>query len=37
MPALTIRQDLPPRGLRHLARFEPDRPASMRMLAIANA
>jgi hypothetical protein len=37
MPALTIRQDLPPRELRRLARFEPDRRASMRMLAIANA
>ena len=37
MPALAIRQDLPAAELRRLARFEPDRRASMRLLAIANA
>jgi transposase len=37
MPALAIRQDLSPGELRRLARFEPDRRASMRLLAIANA
>ena len=37
MPALAIRQDLKPTELRRLARFEPDRRASMRLLAIANA
>ncbi len=37
MPALAIRQDLTPTELRRLARFEPDRRASMRLLAIANA
>ena len=37
MPALAIRQDLPPSELRRLARFELDRRASMRLLAVANA
>ena len=37
MAALAIRQDLSPSELRRLARFEPDRRASMRLLAIANA
>jgi putative transposase len=37
MPALAIRQDLSAAELRRLARFEPDRRASMRLLAIANA
>ena len=37
MPALAIRQDLTPTELRRLARFEPDRRASMRLLAITNA
>ena len=37
MPALAICQNLPPTELRRLARFEPDRRASMRLLAIANA
>ena len=37
MPALAIRRDLSPGELRRLARFEPDRRASMRLLAIANA
>ena len=37
MPALAIRQDLTPTELRRLARFEPDRRASMRLLAIADA
>jgi hypothetical protein len=37
MPALAIRQDLPATELRRLARFEPDRRAGMRLLAIANA
>jgi transposase len=37
MPALAICQDLPPTELRRLARFEPNRRASMRLLAIANA
>jgi transposase len=37
MPALTIRQDLSAPALRRLARFEPDRRAGMRLLAIANA
>jgi transposase len=37
MPALAIRQDLPPAELRRLARFEPDRRAGMRLLAIASA
>jgi transposase len=37
MPALAIRQDLPAAELRRLARFEPDRRAGMRLLAVANA
>ena len=37
MPALSIRQDLSAAELRRLARFEPDRRAGMRLLAIANA
>ena len=39
MPALAIpiRQDLPAMELRRMARFEPDRWAGMRLLAIANA
>lgn len=37
MPALAICQDLTPTELRRLARFELDRRASMRLLAIANA
>ena len=37
MPALAICRDLSPAELRRLARFEPDRRASMRLLAIANA
>jgi transposase len=37
MPALAIRQDLSAAALRRLARFEPDRRAAMRLLAIANA
>ena len=37
MPALAIRQDLCATELRRLARFEPDRRAGMRLLAIANA
>jgi hypothetical protein len=37
MPALAIRRDLSPSELRRLARFELDRRASMRLLAIANA
>ena len=37
MAALAICQDLSPSELRRLARFEPDRRASMRLLAIANA
>ena len=37
MAALAIRQDLSPSELCRLARFEPDRRASMRLLAIANA
>lgn len=37
MPALAIRQDLSPAELRRLARFEPARRASMRLVAIANA
>jgi transposase len=37
MPALAICRDLPPAELRRLARFERDRRASMRLLAIANA
>jgi transposase len=37
MSALAICQDLPPTELRRLARFESDRRASMRLLAIANA
>jgi transposase len=37
MPALAIRQDRSATELRRLARFEPDRRAAMRLLAIANA
>ena len=37
MPALAIRQDLSAAELRRLARFDPDRRSSMRLLAIANA
>jgi hypothetical protein len=37
MLALAIRQDLSAAELRRLARFEPDRRASMRLLAIAIA
>jgi putative transposase len=37
MPALAIREDLSATELRRLARFEPDRRATMRLLAIANA
>jgi transposase len=37
MPALEICQELSADELRRLARFEPDRRASMRLLAIANA
>jgi transposase len=37
MPALAIRQDLSAAELRRLARFELDRRASMRLLAIAKA
>ena len=37
MPALAIRPDLGAAELRRLARFEPDRRAGMRLLAIANA
>lgn len=37
MPALAICRDLPPRELRRLARFEPDRRASMRLLAVVNS
>lgn len=37
MPAVAIRQDLSAAELRRLARFEPDRRSSMRLLAIANA
>ena len=37
MPALAIRRDLPAAELRRLARREPDRRATMRLLAIANA
>jgi hypothetical protein len=37
MPALAIREELPATELRRLARFEPDRRAGMRLLAIANA
>jgi transposase len=37
MPAVAICRNLPPTELRRLARFEPDRRASMRLLAIANA
>jgi transposase len=37
MPALAIREGRSPGELRRLARFEPDRRASMRLLAIANA
>jgi transposase len=37
MPALATRQDLAGGGLRRLARFEPDRRAGMRLLAVANA
>lgn len=37
MPALAIRRDLSTTELRGLARFEPDRRAAMRLLAIANA
>ena len=37
MPALAIRQDLSAAELRRLARFEPNRRAAMRLLAIANA
>ena len=37
MPALAIRQDLSAAELRRLARREPDRRATMRLLAIANA
>jgi transposase len=37
MPALAICQDLSAAELRRLARFEPDRRAAMRLLAIANA
>jgi putative transposase len=35
--ALAIRDDLPPEALRRHARHEPNRRASLRMLAIANA
>jgi hypothetical protein len=34
---LPIRDDLAPEALRRLARREPDRPASGRMFAVANA
>jgi putative transposase len=37
MPALAIRRDLSAAELRRLGRFEPDRRAAMRLLAIANA
>jgi hypothetical protein len=37
MPAPAIREELPATELRRLARFEPDRRAGMRLLAIANA
>jgi hypothetical protein len=37
LPALAIRQDLSAAELRRLARFEPDRRAAMRLLAIAIA
>ena len=37
MPALAIRQDLPPAALRRLARHEPNRRAAMRLLAVAHA
>ena len=37
MPALVICQNLSPTELRRLARFEPDRRAGMRLLAIADA
>jgi transposase len=37
MPALAICEDLSSTELRRLARFEPDRRAAMRLLAIANA
>ena len=37
MPALAIRRDLSAAELRRLARREPDRRATMRLLAIANA